>query len=328
MWNQCEVFSWPTLILLGPHSNPLVMFIGEGNKNTLQLYIKNALEYYKSKNEISNHPIPIKPASHLLSTTKGPLLFPGKITTFLDENNSEILAIADTGNHRILLATNDGTIIKKIGGNKEGFKDGNFKEVEFRSPQGLIFENKHIIYVADTENHAIRKINLKEETVETIVGTGQQGFDLVGGNTGKKQIISSPWDLCLYKTRDIGDLNNSPLKTVLIIAMAGTHQIWAYFFEDTVWWKNKQYAGGTCSCIAGSGNEENRNNQYPHKAAFAQPSGLALNNSSQELYIADSESSSVRRLSLLNGKVTAVVGGDRDPSVSNFAFILYGTLLC
>lgn len=287
--------------------------MGEGHRDNLILYIRNALNYYKSKNKISNHLLPIESAQHLLPSLKDSLKFPGKIATFNDENNSEILAVSDTGNHRILLIKSDGTIMKLIGNGKEGFKDGNIKDAQFRSPQGLIFQNKFTLYVADTENHAIRKIDLKEEIVETIIGTGVQGIDRVGGNTGKQQVISSPWDLCLYNYPQ-GDM----LMEILIIAMSGTHQIWAYFIDDTIWWKDKKYTATTCIAIAGSGNEENRNNQYPLKAAFAQPSGLAICNKRQELYIADSESSSIRRLSLLTGKVTAVVGGERDPCVSNF----------
>ena len=70
--------------------------------------------------------------------------------------------------------------------------------------------------------------------------------------------------------------------------------------------------------FAGSGNEENRNNSYPHKASFAQPSGLALAdvNSCECIYVADSESSSIRMVVLRNGAVKACVGGDRDPKVS------------
>ena len=70
-------------------------------------------------------------------------------------------------------------------------------------------------------------------------------------------------------------------------------------------------------CIAGSGEEENRNNSYPHKAAFAQPSGLALSSTGNlnTLFVADSESSTVRALSLKDGSVKGVVGGDRDPKV-------------
>lgn len=74
---------------------------------------------------------------------------------------------------------------------------------------------------------------------------------------------------------------------------------------------------GTCLRFAGSGNEENRNNAYPHKAGFAQPSGLAL--APEEpwscLFVADSESSTVRTVSLRDGAVKHLVGGERDPMV-------------
>jgi len=74
---------------------------------------------------------------------------------------------------------------------------------------------------------------------------------------------------------------------------------------------------GTCIRFAGSGDEANRNNSYPHKAAFAQPSGLALSyvKSSWTLFVADSESSSVRMVDIATGATKAVVGADRDPNV-------------
>lgn len=73
----------------------------------------------------------------------------------------------------------------------------------------------------------------------------------------------------------------------------------------------------TCLRFAGSGNEENRNNSYPHKAAFAQPSGLTIANDEnlKRVYVADSESSSIRSVELSSGAVKSCVGGDRDPMV-------------
>lgn len=323
MWQNCGVHCWPTLLLLGPNANPIVMLMGEGHKDNLRLYIKNALEYYKSKNLISNHKLPLKSAYHLLPSLKGPLLFPGKICNYFDKNSStELLAISDTGNHRILIVNTSGVLLEQVGGKGAGFKDGTLEEAQFNSPQGLTFKNKDILYVADTENHAIRKIDLKNNYVETVAGTGVQGCDRIGGKPGKIQEISSPWDVCIFTTADMdmsfhASIEETPLKDVLIIAMAGTHQIWALFMQDTIWWKFKRYNAGICANIAGSGREENRNNQYPHAAAFAQPSGLALNISNKELYVADSESSSVRRISLADGTVTGVVGGDRNPSVGH-----------
>ena len=75
---------------------------------------------------------------------------------------------------------------------------------------------------------------------------------------------------------------------------------------------------GTCLRFAGSGAEENRNNSYPHKAAFAQPSGvsLAVEKPYRCLFVADSESSSVRTVDVATGGTKALVGADRDPTVS------------
>lgn len=94
---------------------------------------------------------------------------------------------------------------------------------------------------------------------------------------------------------------------------------------------------GTCIRYAGSGKEENRNNAYPHKvtlqfrhivtaaanmklwqAGFAQPSGLTHCAAENALYIADSESSTIRKMLLHNGTVQALVGGDIDPMVRYF----------
>jgi hypothetical protein len=68
--------------------------------------------------------------------------------------------------------------------------------------------------------------------------------------------------------------------------------------------------------VVGNGKEENRNNLYPHAAGFAQPSGICVSNELHAAFVADSESSSIRKISLTDGKVSAVVGGDRSPFVS------------
>lgn len=74
--------------------------------------------------------------------------------------------------------------------------------------------------------------------------------------------------------------------------------------------------------LAGSGSEENRNTSYPTRAGFAQPSGLAhgTHSGASVLFIADAESSSIRKMNLTDGAVKAVVGGARDPLVSSNFF--------
>ncbi|KAH3787680.1 hypothetical protein DPMN_165807 [Dreissena polymorpha] len=106
---------------------------------------------------------------------------------------------------------------------------------------------------------------------------------------------------------------------VLMIAMAGTHQIWAYFLAEAAWVKNSHMAAGTCVRFSGSGAEENRNNSYREKAGFAQPSGLTLSQKHQCLFVADSESSTIRRVQLKDGAVKNVVGGELD-AMNLFAF--------
>ena len=70
------------------------------------------------------------------------------------------------------------------------------------------------LFVADTDNQLIRKIDLKKKSVTTIAGTGTiEGFDGAGGD-GLKTSLRSPWDLSLVAGEK------------LFIAMAGSHQIW------------------------------------------------------------------------------------------------------
>jgi hypothetical protein len=127
--------------------------------------------------------------------------------------------------------------------------DGDLQKARFNAPQGVCFLNENILFVADTDNHAIRKIDLKKQSVVTVLGNGEQGNDKVGGKKGAEQLISSPWDVIVYRTRDMDmsfhqDGEKVPEKYVLLIAMAGIHQIWALFLEDTVWWKFKKYEAG------------------------------------------------------------------------------------
>lgn len=93
----------------------------------------------------------------------------------------------------------------------------------------------------------------------------------------------------------------------------GFFSLSCYYFTT----HNSEFKAGTCVRWAGSGSEENRNNSYPHKAGFAQPSGLAL--APEEpwscMFVADSESSSVRTIALKDGGVKMLVGGERDPTV-------------
>ncbi|XP_008828438.1 NHL repeat-containing protein 2 [Nannospalax galili] len=310
LWQDLEISCWPTLVILGPRGNMLFSLIGEGHKDKLFSYTSIALKYYKDRGQIRDSEIRVK--LYKDSLPPSPLLFPGKVTV---DHGTDRLVIADTGHHRILVISKNGQIQHSIGGPNPGRKDGIFSESSFNSPQGVAIMN-NTIYVADTENHLIRKIDLEAQKVSTVAGIGVQGTDKEGGAQGEEQPISSPWDVVVGTSG-----SEDQRSAVLWIAMAGTHQIWALLLDSGTLPKKSELKKGTCLRFAGSGSEENRNNAYPHKAGFAQPSGLSL--ASEDpwncLFVADSESSTVRSVSLRDGAVKHLVGGERDP-MNLFAF--------
>ncbi|CAN9509252.1 unnamed protein product [Ophioblennius macclurei] len=302
LWHQLEVSCWPTLVLLGPRGNLLFSLVGEGHRDRLALFTDAALRHYGARGALKPHAVGIK--LYRDSLPPSILSFPGKVAV---DDGSNRLAIADTGHHRVLIVSSSGHLLHAVGGPESGRRDGDLIEASFNCPQGVAIKGD-VVYVADTENHLIRKIDLALGKVSTLAGVGTQGNDREGGAPGPQQPISSPWDVTLGTAGGVED-------NVLWIAMAGTHQIWALFLVDGKLPRGSDSKAGTCVRWAGSGNEENRNNSYPHKAGFAQPSGLAA--APEEpwgcLFVADSESSSVRTLALKDGAVKMLVGGERDP---------------
>ncbi|RXG72217.1 NHL repeat-containing protein 2 [Armadillidium vulgare] len=286
--------------------------MGEGKKNLLFKFVESSLKYFDKMKSLDPKHLPLLPHLHLPSEESG-LYYPGKIHSF-----PEGLIISDSGNNRILITDHEGNIKHRIGCMKRGFADGSFNEAAFNNPQGVVYHPSGIVYVADTDNHSIRKIDLQANTVTTIAGNGTQGYDKEGGLLWVNQVISSPWDLCLGRSLDVSCEAHS---NILFIAMAGLHQIWGIFLSSGLWFKKQRYPEGTVIALAGSGLEENRNTSYPLRAGFAQPSGIDIWNSpgGQILFIADSESSSIRQFSLIDGSVKRVAGGSVNPT-DLFAF--------
>jgi hypothetical protein len=142
------------------------------------------------------------------------------------------------------------------------------------------------LYVADTENHVIRAVDLKAEKVMTVAGTGHQNRGGATRGPARTTPLTSPWDVLPI-----------PNSKSLAIAMAGCHQIWRLDLDKE-----------TVSAWAGSGTEDIADGSAAH-AAFAQPSGLATDGHS--IYIADSESSGLRAIPVVAGRdhsVHTIVG--------------------
>lgn len=85
------------------------------------------------------------------------------------------LYIADTFNHSIRTSTLTGEVSTLAGMGEAGFSDGPAARARFNAPRGLAFGPDHQLYIADTDNHRIRKYT-SDQKVVTVVGNGSANF--------------------------------------------------------------------------------------------------------------------------------------------------------
>ena len=277
IWNSFGVRAWPTLILLDGTGKEIARYEGEGHKSELSNDIHSALAATPAKTATP-------PIASLIApdTNKATLSFPARLAYAPGTFWGDVLFVADTGHDRIVGFDLKGQQKITIGAGTPGLKDGDFSTAQFNHPRGLaVFKGD--LYVADTANHALRRVDLRTQRIETLAGSGAQGHRIGAGTLeAKSTLLASPWDI-------------EPLSDgkTLALAMAGTHQIWAY---DT--------GRGTIFLLAGSGREDITDGPA-RNAALAQPSGLSLADGA--LFFADAESSSLRALEP-DGTVKTLIG--------------------
>jgi thiol-disulfide isomerase/thioredoxin len=272
IWSSYDVSGWPTVVVIDPRGNVVYQQSGEGQRENLDDVISVLLEKHRSElAEPLKIAKPVEKQPRILS-------YPGKLAFSPD---GKLLGISDSNHNRVLVVDADsGKVIHKIGGGAKDLRDGGFSEARFFRPQGLAWVGDKI-YVADTENHALREVDLQARSVKTLAGNGKQGYWIQSAQDGKITQLSSPWDLA----HDSG---------FVFIAMAGLHQIWAYHIES-----------GKIGAFAGSSYEGIVDGQLG-EAQFAQPSGLSIFRNF--LFVADSEVSAVRRIDLSKRMVQTAVG--------------------
>jgi thiol-disulfide isomerase/thioredoxin len=273
LWNRFGVSSWPTLLVIDARGNVAHEFKGEGQRAELDTFIGQLIARHQARREINETPVRFFPESEKPSDTS--LLYPGKVCADVAGNR---LFISDTGHNGIVVTDLSGRVLKVVGNGGEGMVDGTFEQAQFNRPQGMCLVGD-TLYVADTESHAIRAIDLKSDRVETVAGVGQQSQRRRGQGPAKTTGLNSPWDLVQI-----------PGTHSLAVAMAGPHQIWKYDIDS-----------GTIGVWAGSG-IENIADGPPATASFAQPSGLATDG--HLIFVADSEVSGVRAIT--PGKMNAL----------------------
>lgn len=301
VWRKYPVQAWPTLVVIDPEGFYCGQTSGEGNRKLLEVVIDKLIDYHKAKGTLDRTPVSFALERKKLKPT--PLKYPGKV---LADARGNRLFVADTNHNRIVVSTLDGKLLDVIGSGAIGNKDGQYHEAEFDHPHGMALVGNNL-YVADTENHLIRKIDLVKKKVSRFAGTGRQTE--TRPTTGKltQLALNSPWA--------IEHVDGS-----LYICMAGSHQIWVHKLGTDV-----------LNVFAGSAREDIING--PHlDAALAQPSGITTDG--KLLYVADSEGSAIRSLTVdPEGKVDTVAGasdlpfgrslfefGDRDAFGANARF--------
>ncbi|MGI8786377.1 MAG: thioredoxin-like domain-containing protein [Pyrinomonadaceae bacterium] len=277
IWDAYAIRAWPGLVVIDPDGYVIKTIFGEGQFDEIDKTISDTISEFRKKGELNEQPL--KFALERAKVGDLPLAFPGKV---LADEKSNRLFISDSNHNRIVITDLAGKLLNVIGNGAAGKADGDFETASFNRPQGLALDGD-FLYVADTENHLIRRVVLKAKKVETIGGTGKlEDFDGTGGDA-LKTAINSPWDLQVVGRN-------------LYIAMAGSHQIWRMDLD-----KN------TLAPYAGT-RAEARYDGAIGEAAFAQPSGIVSDG--KNLFVADAESNVIRRIDMQKETVETLVGGD------------------
>jgi thiol-disulfide isomerase/thioredoxin len=311
IWRRYGARSWPTLVLIDPVGDVVWAASGERTFEDLKKVMDRGLPFYKANGLLVPAPRPAILADEAAAAT--PLRYPGKL---LADETGKRLFIADSNHNRIVVAGLDGKLQYVIGSGAIGRRDGGFDECSFNHPQGMALVGD-VLYVADTENHLLRKVDLTSKQVTTVAGTGDKGTGWPGWGEGgtdnrvrlnnratdknvrptsrfvgppKTTAVASPWALWPH-----GD--------DLYIAMAGPHQIWKMPLNES-----------EIGPYAGNGREDIVDGpllpSIPYDgrySSFAQPSGLASDG--KRLFVADSEGSTIRSVPFdPAGKVETLVG--------------------
>ena len=291
-WQAYAARAWPTLVVVDPEGYIAANLSGEGHADGLGRLIEELVQEHEAKGTLHRGDGPYVPSP----PQSGDLRFPGKIAALADGT----YLVGDSGHHRIThLAADASTLLGSFGSGEKGYADGGADSAQFNEPQGILPLPAEVaekagydVLVADTVNHRLRGLNTATGDVTTVAGNGVQRLIQDPGAAAREAAnlaelnpvevaLSSPWDLVWSRT--LGKA---------VVAMAGTHQIFAF---DPV--------AQTVELLAGTGNEGLVDGPAD-QSWFAQTSGLA-EDAAGNVWLADSETSALRVLRIADdGAVT------------------------
>jgi len=269
-WQHYGIQSWPSVALIDTRGRLREVFAGDQRLPALDAAIAGLID------EVGGATLAAEPPPRTGAEPRLPLSFPSGLA--VGENH---LYVADTGHHRILECTHSGRVLREFGTGHGDLVDGPADTAAFRHPRGLCLVRESL-FVADTGNHALRRIRLLDGAVDTVAGTGRPGMVREGSQEpGAALSLNQPWDIT-------GTLDR------IYIAMAGSNQVWEF---DLGQQRLKR--------VAGTGELGITDGPAP-SALFAHPAGLAL--VQQTLYVADSGTSAIRAIQLSQSNVQTLVG--------------------
>ncbi len=270
-WQRFGIEAWPTVLLIGADGQLRGRVVGLDSMAELERPLAALCDAL---------PLPSDDDARAPTESNGeprlPLRFPSGIAATADR-----LYVADSGHHRVLECNHAGRVLRQFGMGTADFIDGDMEQAAFRRPQGLAVV-REALYVADTGNHALRSIALRNGHVDTLCGNGRAGEPTEG-------LVANPRAVALNQPQAVAATNSE-----VHVALAGDNRIWTYGLGR-----------GELRCRAGSGQLEVRDGSGV-MAAFAQPVALAA--VQQVLYVCDALGSAVRSLQLRNDTVQTLIG--------------------